>query len=332
MYRRQVLTTLASLAALTTAFAAPVTAQTTPMGDGSVIRLMTSPAGTQSFPPYVIERFGLDEKYGFQLEIVPSGNTAATVNGMLGGAAEMATLDWVTIARLRSNDVPIMGVVPFLAYVNTIIVQSDIEASTAADLAGLRVGALSKTSFDWIMTLAAARSEGVELSTAAEIIEGAPSLMRGMLEQGQIDATLMWNSLTPDTVLDGRFRVMTTIRELATGLGLPDAPFVIYAANTDWAADNTDNVTAFVAAYREAVEILMTNDEVWIDRAVGEMGMAEEAAAMFRDLVRNDLLTHFNEADNETLQATFDVLFPIAGEEVFGFSEMPESILTFEYN
>lgn len=330
MKRRNLLSTLA-LAAM--AVSAPVSsAFAQAMGDGSVIRLLTSPAGTQSFPPYVIERFGLDEKYGFQLEVVPSGNTTATINGMLSGAAEMAALDWVTLSRLRSNGVPIVGIVPFLAYVNTIIVRADNPATTAADLAGLRIGALNIKSFDWIMTLAAAEAQGVDLNTASEVIEGAPSLMRGMMEQGQVDATLMWNSLTPDTVLDGRFRVMTTIRELANGMGLPDAPLVLYVANTDWAAANPQNAAAFVAAYREAVEILLTDDQVWIDRAVGEMGMAQEAAELFRDMVRSDLLTSFNGTEDATFQATFDLLFPIAGEEVFGFAEMPETIITMDFN
>lgn len=302
------------------------------MGDGSTIRLLTSPAGTQSFPPFVIERFGLDEKYGFTLEVVPSGNTTATINGLMAGAAEMAALDWVQTARLRNNGVPVIGVVPFLAYVNTIIVPADSPVTTVADLAGKRIGALNVRSFDWIMTLAAADAHGVNLLQGSEVIEGAPSLMRGMLEQGQVDATLMWNSLTPDTVADGRFRVMSTVRELALGMGLPDAPMLMYVANTDWAAENPQNVAAFVAAYREAVEILLTDDQIWLDRGVGEMGMTPEAAAVFRDLVRADLLTAFDGSENDTFRATFDLLYQIAGDEVFGFSEMPETIITMDFN
>jgi len=331
MHRRNVLTSLASLTALSLA-ATPLMAQTTPMGDGSVIRLMTSPAGTQSFPPFVIERFGLDEKYGFQLEIVPSGNSTATINGMVSGAAEMAIFDWVTLSRLRVNEVPVIGVVPFVTYVNTVIVPADSPATTVADLAGMRIGALNVKSFDWIMLTAAALAAGVDLTEGSEVIEGAPTLMRGMLEQGQLDVILQYGSLTPDTVLDGRFRVMATIRDLALAAGLPEMSYLLYAANSDWAAANPDNVAAFAAAYRESVEILLTDDQVWVDQAVGNMGMNPASAELMRDQLRTEFMTHFSDDQNEVYQTTFDTLFPIAGEEVFGFSQMPAAVVTMDFN
>ena len=148
-----------------------------------------------------------------------------------------------------------------------------------------------------------------EYSHAADALRTfAEAHMRGMLEGGQIDVTLMYNSLTPDIVVGGDYRVMTTIRALANEMGIPDVPFIMYAANEEWMASHPQNAAAFAAAYRDAAEILMTDDQVWIDRAVGEMGMAPAAAEAFRDQVRADLLTHFSDTDNEALRTTFGLL------------------------
>lgn len=320
------------VAGLSVAMSLPAAAQDTPMGDGATIRVLSNPAGTQSFPPYVIERFGLDERYGFDLEIVPAGNTGAMLTALQAGAAEMAVLDWVTVARMRHNGVPLIGLVPFLTYVNTIIVPADSEIETVADMAGHRIGALSANGFDWIMTRTAALQAGVDLEASSEIVEGAPTLMRGMLEGGQIDVTLMYNSLTPDIVVGGDYRVMTTIRALANEMGIPDVPFIMYAANEDWMAEQPRNAAAFAAAYRDAAEILMTNDQVWVDRAVGEMGMDPAAAEAFRDEVRADLLTHFSDTDNEALRTTFALLLDTAGAEVLGFDTMPDRTVSLEFN
>jgi ABC-type nitrate/sulfonate/bicarbonate transport system substrate-binding protein len=331
MNRRRLLRALAAFAALPMLSFAPPALADMPMGDGGVVRLIASPAGTQSFPPYVMTKFGLDKKYGFTLELIPGGYGPATINALQGGAGDIATLDWVSVSRLKANGIDVIGIAPFLAYVNTIVVPADSTAQSIADLAGKRIGALDQRSFDWIMTRAAAQAAGVDL-TKGEIIDGAPALMRGLMEQKQVDASIMWNSLTPDMIVDGNFRILTTVRKLALDLGLPDVPFLIYAAKADWVAANPKNAAAFAAAYREAAQILIDNDEVWTERAVGEMGMAPAAAAILRDGVRHDLIMAFGEGDNDTYKQTFDLLVSVAGAEVFGFSTMPEAVVTLDFN
>jgi len=40
-------------------------------GDGGKIRIVINPTGTQSFPTFVLQKFGLDKKHGFELQIDP---------------------------------------------------------------------------------------------------------------------------------------------------------------------------------------------------------------------------------------------------------------------
>ena len=60
------ITRLAAAAVVALSFAvAPFAAQAETIGDGGKIRMMASPYGTQSFIPFVIKKYKLDEKYGF---------------------------------------------------------------------------------------------------------------------------------------------------------------------------------------------------------------------------------------------------------------------------
>lgn len=226
-----------------------------PMGDGGTIRLMSNPVGTQSYPPYVIDKFKLDEKYGFKLEVIPFTNPQAAVAALQSASIEAVVQDWISVARLRNQNIPVIGVAPFLAYVNTVLLPPDSTVTTLADLKGKRLGTYTKTGFDWIILQAVAKQQyGFDLAKEVTIQEGAPSLLRGSMEQGQLDATLMYNSLTPDMILSGKAKLLMTIHDVVAELGLAEAPFLMYAMREDYAKANPANAKAFVAAYQEAIE------------------------------------------------------------------------------
>ncbi len=292
---------------------------------------MSNPVGTQSLPPFVIQEFDLDEKYGFELEVIPFSNTNAAIAAVQGESTDLTVFDWMTIARMRNAGVRVIGVAPFLDYVNGVVVPTDSPVQSLADLRGKRIGTYSVGGFDWVMMRAVAGATyGFDLVGEGQIQEGAPSLLRGILEQGQLDATLMYNSMIPDMIVDGKYRVLFYFRDLMEEMGLPPSPFVLYAAREGYAEENPENVRAFTAAYREAIEILRTNDDVWT--AQGEnMRMSPEALLLFRDSAREEILTEFTPEMNEALNQTFEVMYEVAGAEILGFSEMPDRIITLDY-
>ena len=309
--------------------ALPATAEA--IGNGGQVRLATSPAGTMSLPPFIIEKFALDEKYGFELVIVPYTDANSVNVALNSRAADAANLDWLVTARLRAGGVPIIGVAPFMTYVNSILVPTDSDIESLADLEGRVFGIHNRASFDWIMAQAAARQTyGIDLASAAEVFEGAPPLLAGIIQQGRLDATQMWNSIAAEMLASGEFRTMASIRELAENMGLPTAPFLMYSFREDYIAENPENVRAFLAAYAEVVEIMMTNDEVWELRGA-EMNLSPEAIVYFRDQVRGDLLPYFTEDMEPALFATFDILLETAGADIIGLSEMPAQMLTMEF-
>ena len=54
----------------------------------------------------------------------------------------------------------------------------------------------------------------VDLEKETQLHEGGVPLLRGLMDQGQLDAVQMFNSLTPDMVASGKYRILATIRGL----------------------------------------------------------------------------------------------------------------------
>jgi ABC-type nitrate/sulfonate/bicarbonate transport system substrate-binding protein len=303
-----------------------------PKADGGAIRLVYSPFGTQSFPPYVIKRFSLDKKYGFELQGIPTANAQANNNAVQAHGTEIALFGWNEIGLFIHAGVKIVGIAPFLTWANTVMVPIDSPIKTIGDLKGKRVGIYRRANIDWVVmrTLTITRY-GFDLEKAATIQEGAVPLLYGLMQQNQLDATQMYNSFTPEMVATGKFRVLATNRGMIEDLGLPAAPFLIYTADSAYATAHPDNVRAFLAAYRDAIEILKTNDQVWIDHG-HEMKLDNpQVVALFRDEVRADVISRFDEHTEADIRKTFDVLLAAAGAEVMGMSTLPEGFMTAEY-
>jgi ABC-type nitrate/sulfonate/bicarbonate transport system substrate-binding protein len=115
-------------------------------GDGGTVRLLVNIAGTQSFPPYVIQHFGLAKKWGFSLETVPSSTTQTTTTAFQSHAGDIGIVGWNDLSRVKAGGVKIVGIAPFLGWANTIVVPVDSPISTLGDLKGKKVGVYSRTS------------------------------------------------------------------------------------------------------------------------------------------------------------------------------------------
>ena len=317
-----------SLAAMLVLGAAP---QAQAAGDGGTIRMMLNPAGTMSLLPYVVKKYKLDEKHGFKLETVPYTNANTATAAMQSKSAEIIVYEWLATARIIDGGIDIVGVAPFMTYINTVLVPTDSKIKTLADLKGKKLGVHSKTSFDWLIMQAAAKQQfNMDLAKEVSIQEGAAPLLRGSIENGQLDATQMWNSLAADMIASGKFKDMLTIRSITEGMGVPTVPYLFFGMRTEYAKANPANAKAFVAAYQDVYEILKTDDKVWEERGA-EMKLSPDGIKGFRDQVRRDLVKKFEPGMNEAITKTFDIVLKVAGPEVIGLSKAPAPMLSMDY-
>ncbi len=300
-------------------------------GDGGRVRLLTNPAGTNSFIPFVMRKYKLDAKYGFELQVVPAANPQAMITAIQSGGAEIGNVFWSDIARWRNAGIKVVGVSPFLAWADFAVVPASSSIRTLADLKGKKLGVTNRNSLNFVVMRAAAqRNFGFDLEKEVIVQEGSVGLLRGLLEQGQLDATEMFNSLAPAMFATGNFRPLVQIRELIAQLGLPDAPFLLYMCDSNYAEAHPANVRAFLSAFRETLEIMKTDDFVWIERGK-EMKIDERDIVPFRDAARKDLIGKFSSTTEDDIRKTFDLLLATAGPVALGLSALPPGFMTLDY-
>ncbi len=307
-------------------------ADPTVKGDGGTIRLMVNMAGTQSFPPYVMDKLGLEQKYGFALKTLPSATTPTTITGFQSGDADMGMMGWNDLSRIIAGGVKVVGIAPFLSWANTVVVPINSPIKNLGDLKGKKVGVYSRTGLDWVVMRAnALKLYGLDLEKDITIQEGAISLLRGLMEQNQLDATQMFNDLTAPMVVSGKYRSLGTIQKLVTELGLPDMPFLMYVVKTDYASAHPDNVKGFLAAYRDSIAALEKDDSIWVERA-NQMGMTDnETISALRDQTRPMLASRFRPDDEAAIRKTWDILVATAGAQTLGMSTLVDHFMTLEY-
>jgi NitT/TauT family transport system substrate-binding protein len=304
------------------------TAQAEPLGDGGKVRLLYNEAGTNSFIPFTIRKFGLDKKHGFELAPVPTTTTAAGITAMKAGAGDVHTYGWNDIARMNNSGIPVVGVAPFLRWgADFILVPKDSPIKTIGDLKGKKVGTSARTALNWVAMMALGDKKYQLTEKDMTIHEGAPPLLRALLEQGSLDATHMFNSVTPSMIVSGKSRVLAKVSDLVSEFGMPDTPFLLYAFDTKYVAAKPQNVKAFVAAYQDAVQILRSNDEVWIERG-RQLQFPDEASAMFRTEARTDIWLKFEPDTQARIRKVFEAYLPLAGAEVLGTATLPDNFMT----
>ncbi|HWE72738.1 MAG TPA: ABC transporter substrate-binding protein [Stellaceae bacterium] len=329
---RLVRATLLALVLLTPLSVAAPTVEAGTEGDGGTVRLLYNEPGTNSFIPFTIKKFALDKKHGFALAPMPTATTQTAITALQTGAADAGTFGWNDMGRMINGGISVIGVAPFLRWgADFIVVPTDSPIKTLADLKGKKVGAGTKSALNWIVMRAVGEKVyGLDIEKEATSYEGSPVLLRGLIENGQLDATHIFNSIEPSMVATGKFRPLTKISDLVHMFGLPDTPFLLYAFDTKYVAAKPGNVRAFVAAYEEAVNILRTNDEVWLERG-RQLGFTDEVSALFRKEARTDIWLRFEPDTEANIRHVFDVMLPIAGVEALGTATMPTPFMTVEF-
>jgi len=247
---------------------------------------------------------------------------------MQAGAAEAHTFGWNDIARMNNAGIPVIGVAPFLRWgADFILVLKDSPIQTIGDLKGKKVGTSARIALNWVAMMATGDKKYGLAEKDMTIHEGAPPLLRALLEQGSLDATHMFNSVTPSMLVSGKSRVLAKISDLINQFGMPDTPFLLYAFDTKYVAAKPQNVKAFVAAYQDAVQILRSNDEVWIERG-RQLQFPDEASALFRTEARTDIWLKFEPDTKAKIKKVFEAYLPLAGAEVLGTATLPDDFMT----
>jgi NitT/TauT family transport system substrate-binding protein len=170
----------------------------------------------------------------------------------------------------------------------------------------------------WLLMQALALRLGIDLRRQATVIYGAPPLLQHKALQGEQEATLTFWNFCAELESKGFIRAIE-VHDIMRQLGAK-APVAIvgYTFDSGWAGRHRSTVDRFLAAVREAKDILATSEQEWQNLAP-RIGVSDPAAlAIYRQrysegISRRPIAEEFADA-----RALYRVLADIGGTQLVG--------------
>ena len=278
--------------------------------------------GTVNWEAQTVLDEGLDKKNGFTLEIVPFASGTATDVALQAGAVDISTGDWLFASRQRGEGMP-LTFVPYSTSIGAVMVPCDSAMHSLKDLAGKKIGvAGGPLDKSWLMLQGMAQGElGFDLAGETEQVFGAPPLLAEKLRSGELDAALNYWHLNARLETEG-FCEMISAQAAARALGAKgDISAVGFIFSDGWADANPALAKGFVAASREAKEILAASDAAWEN--VKPM-MKAENEAVFAQLVkrwREGIPSRSPQDEESDTAAVYRYLAKAGGEALVGTAQ-----------
>jgi NitT/TauT family transport system substrate-binding protein len=296
--------------------AALVTATNAPAADR--IRLAVQRTGTLSWELDVIKAHGIDRKLDLAIEPMELASTEAGKIALKGGAADIMLSDWLWVARERALGGDLVFY-PSSSTLGAVMASPRSPIRDLADLKGKKLavagGPLDKS---WLLLQALARRADLDLRRQATIVYGAPPLLSEKALQGEIDATLtFWNFCAE---LESRgFKRVVAIEDVMRALGAK-APVAIvgYTFEGAWAARNRSAVDRFLAATRQAKEILAGSEAEWLRLAPRIRASDDNALAIYRRRYGEGIVQRPLAEEEADARALYVILAEIGGAELVG--------------
>ncbi|MFO1350061.1 MAG: ABC transporter substrate-binding protein [Gammaproteobacteria bacterium] len=307
------------LAALTiglTTLALPSAAQ------AGKIRLGLVKFGTVNWEVAVIQKKGLAQAEGVDLEIVDLANNEATKVAIQGGAVDMIVSDWLWVSRQRAEGHP-LTFAPYSLTVGALIARPDSGVKDLASLAGKRLGvAGGPIDKSWLLLRAYSRK-----TASKDIVDtlqpnfAAPPLLNELIGKGELDAVLnFWHSAR---LKAAGMKSIVEVSDILPALGVKaNPPLLGWVFDEAWAKQNRATVEGFLRASRKAKQLLKESNEAW--DAVKDLTKAENdnILAALRGDYRAGIPEHFGNAEIEAAGQVFGILAELGGEDLIGKSKV----------
>jgi len=277
--------------------------------------------GTVNWELSTIQRHELDKKNGFTLDVLELAGDQATKVALQAGEVDVIVSDWLWVSRQRAEGKG-YTFVPFSSSVGSLMVAADSPIRSLQDLKGKKIavagGPLDKS---WLLLRGLAeRRYGFDLAAENEAVFGAPPLLTQKAQAGEVDAILNYWHYSARLEAQG-FRRIIGANEAAMALGAKGPISAIgYVFDEDWAAQNPQAVRGFVAASRDAKDLLRSSDAEWeVLRA--RTGAQDDATLIaLRDNFRDGIPDRPLSEEMADTAKVYEFLAELGGEKLVGKS------------
>jgi NitT/TauT family transport system substrate-binding protein len=232
----------------------------------------------------------------------------------------MIVSDWLWVSRQRSEGGD-LTLAPYSTAVGAIMVKQESPIRTIADLKGRKIGVtggpLDKS---WLLIQALARRDhGLDLTSASEIVFGAPPLVSEKAIEGELDAVLNFWHFCARLEANG-FRRLVGANDAARALGASGPVSALgYVFHDKWARANPDAAMGFVKASAQAKDLLAKSDEEWLRLAPIVRAQGRELEKL-RDRYREGIPRRPVAEEAADAARLYRVLAEIGGEKLVGTS------------
>jgi NitT/TauT family transport system substrate-binding protein len=297
------------------------------------LRVAVESSGSPSWVMHVIRTRRLDHFNDFHLDLALGGdlgdsNVQATQTILADGRADLIDTDWLSIARSRQSGPALTAVFPYGRIMGGVVASSGSSITESlAQLRGCRVGVIRAKDKNWTVVRAVCRKRhGFDPQMDAQVAEAmSKSTLVQWLEAGQVEvAVLPWH-LVPRMIASGRFRQLCDVLDLLPDLDVPSVPTTFFVVRPDFAATRRDLLSAFVAAYTEAVDLMRADENVWREAAAAP-GDDPDLLNDLRAAWRRRICSEWRDDTARHLDSLFERLRNVGGEESLGVSALPRDL------
>ena len=282
------------------------------------IRLAVQKTGTLAWELDVIKAHGIDRKLDLAIEPVELASTEAGKIALKGGSADLMLSDWLWVSRERALGDALVFY-PSSSTLGAVMVPPQSPVREIADLKGKKLavagGPLDKS---WLLLQALARRGGIDLRRQATIVYGAPPLLSEKALQGETDATLTFWNFCADLESKGHQRAIA-MDQVMKSLGAKGPVAIVgYTFDSTWAGRNRSAVDRFLAATRQAKDILASSETEWQRLAPRIRVTDASALAIYRQRYGEGIVRRPLAEEEADARALYRVLAEVGGAELVG--------------
>jgi NitT/TauT family transport system substrate-binding protein len=295
------------------------------------LRIGVATTGGTTLPALVISQQKLDEKYGFKIEWARLDQAALQKAFALRQFDVSFAAVALDLIRQRARGDRVKSFYSGIMANVYVLARQESPYKTISDLKGKKVGLYSLTSSSTAALIKVVRERyGLDLRKDFELVVSPPPVLAGLLQKGDIEAMINVDPIVLRMLETGKFRqlhdadaewgALTGSRLLVTTL----------AAWEDIIQKNPDDIRRLVRMYREAVDFIEKNPQVYVSTGfIKESGLKEtpEVVRLFEERFSKLYTGEWSQALIDANKAVFEVAI-----EMGNLEKVPPDWYTLEFS
>ena len=277
--------------------------------------------GTVHWHLTVLQKKGLMQAEGIDLEVVALANKSALNVALQGGAADVIVTDWLWVSHQRGEGKH-YTFSPYSLAVGAIMVRPDAGIETLTDLRGHKIGvAGGPVDKSWLLLRAYSQKIlGEDIAPLVEPNFAAPPLLNQLIKQGDLPAVLNFWHYNARLQAAGMEQLIG-VADILPALGVAnEVPLLGWVFDENWANEHKDTIVRFLQAAKKGRELMADSDEVW-ELLRPQMKAEDEAIFVaLREGYREGIPKHFGAAEVKAAEQVFAILAKLGGEKLVGKS------------